>query len=209
MLARLERPSEHWTPPRAGERVSPKTAPDIPFVGRDEELARLMAFARELGSEQGATILIDGVAGIGKTRLVDEFIARARATTPMLILRSRERLGGSAVPYAGVADALRAAIRAPGVAGASQHLLAEAARILPELRDNFTLPAAGPIDDEAARLRFFEGVAAFVDAVAYEQPVCIVIDDLQHASAATTDLLTYLSARLQQSPVLLLLIARD
>ena len=38
-----------------------------------------------------------------------------------------------------LAEALRGALKAPGVAGTGRHLLAEAARILPDLRDMFDL----------------------------------------------------------------------
>lgn len=205
MLARLARPD-------AGSNKSPRDNPSVSrkpaFVGREQQLAVLVAAFRELGEERGCTVLLDGEVGIGKSRLIDEFILRSRPLGKVLVLQGRERIGGAAVPYAGVAEALRGTLRAPGLGGASQHLLAEAARILPELRDSFELPPAGPIEDDAAKLRFFEGVAALLEAVAYEQPVCLVLEDVHHGSASTVDLVAYLMARLQSSPVLLLLSLR-
>jgi len=205
MLARLARPD-------AGSSKSPRDNPSVTrkpaFVGREQQLAALVAAFRGLGEERGCTVLVDGEVGIGKSRLIDEFILRSRPLGRLLVLQGRERIGGAAVPYAGIAEALRGTLRAPGLGGASQHLLAEAARILPELRDSFELPAAGPIEDDAAKLRFFEGVAALLEAVAYEQPVCLVIEDVHHGSASTVDLVAYLMARLQSSPVLLLLSVR-
>jgi len=205
MLARLARPE-------SGQAKSPKDSPSVSrkpvFAGREQQLAALVGAVRELGEERGTSILLDGDVGIGKSRLIEEFIGRARALGRMLVLQGRERIGGAAVPYAGIAEALRGTLRAPGLGGASQHLLAEAARILPELRDSFELPAAGPIEDDAAKLRFFEGVAALLEAVAYEQPVCLVLEDVHHGSASTADLISYLVARLQSSPVLLLMSVR-
>ena len=181
----------------------------LPFVGRDSDITVLMGEWRRAQGGEGGTILLDGVAGIGKTRLIDEFLSRVRDMGTALLLRGRERGGGAAVPHASIAEALRGALAAPGLAGASQHLLAEAARLLPELRDQFALPALSTVSDDAERVRFFEGVAAFLDAVAYEQPVCVVLEDLHNASTNTLDLAQYLSNRLRASGVLFVLSARN
>lgn len=204
LLERLERRGvrDASTPPSAGRVVAG-------FVGRSAELSRMLALVSALRAERGATLLVDGDAGIGKSRLLDEFSDRARNLGGVSILRGREAGLGGGIPYAAIADALRPIVRAPGIAGASKHLLAEAARLLPELRDNFELPAVATIEDETGRLRFFEGIAALVDAAAYERPVVVIIDDAQHASPSTIDLLTYLSRRLHQSPVLMVVAFRS
>lgn len=175
----------------------------IPFVGRESELAKLIASLNDLAAERGATVVIQGDAGIGKTRLVDEFVQRARGLGQTTILRGREHSLVSTIPYASIAEALRPLVRAPGVAGTSKHLLAEAARLLPELRDSFELPDVAWVEDDAGRLRFFEGIAALIDAAAYERPVCITLDDMHHASASTLELVSYLAGRLRTSPLLL------
>jgi len=46
-------------------------------LGRDEELARLEGILSRAARGEGRVLLIEGEAGIGKTRLVDEFVARA------------------------------------------------------------------------------------------------------------------------------------
>src|SRR5258708_37906096 len=156
--------------------------------------------------------MIEGAAGAGKSRLSAELIVRATSLAPLLILGGGER-GAAAVPYASIAEALGGVLRAPGVAGTSQHLLAEAARILPELRDSSPLPSLPAADssgteEAASRLRLYEGVAALLDGAAYEQSLCIVIDDLQHASSSTLDMLGYLTGRPPSSPTLFLLLYR-
>lgn len=203
MLARLERADQ------VRESATPSRAKETVFVGREIEIARMMGFVRGMAAEQGATLFVEGPAGIGKSRLVSELLTRARSLGPLLVLRGRERPTSAALPYASIAEALRAALRAPGVAGTGRHLLSEAARILPELRDTFDLPEPPPIDAEGGRLRFFEGIAALLDSAAYEQPVCLVLDDMHHATSSTVDLVGYLSARLRTSPVLLVLIHRE
>jgi dipeptidyl aminopeptidase/acylaminoacyl peptidase len=179
-------------------------AAGAPFVGRDRELSQLIATWRRVQQGEGTSVVIVGPEGIGKTRLIDELIERVRSLGIARVFRGRESPHAGGIPYAGVADALRDAPSAPGVAGASQYLLAEAARLLPQLRDRFTLPDTLAITDEAARVRFFEGVAALLDAIAYEEPILLVFEDLDHAAAATRDLVRYLEGRLRATSVLLL-----
>lgn len=206
LIERLEKRGTRDTPPGG---TSERGSVVSPFVGRDAELSRMLGLVALLRQERGATCLLEGEAGIGKSRLLDEFAERARTLGGVSILRGREAGLGGVLPYAGVADALRPIVRASGIAGASRHLLAEAARLLPELRDGFELPDVPPIEDETGRLRFFEGIAALIDAAAYEKPVVLVVDDAQHASPSTVDLLIYLSRRLHQSPVLLVISFRS
>ncbi|HTR77955.1 MAG TPA: AAA family ATPase, partial [Gemmatimonadaceae bacterium] len=208
-LARLERSAGKSGGAASAARDAKPNRTRIPFVGREAELTRLVALVRELERESGSCVVVRGETGIGKTRLVDELLERVQPLGPLLVLRGRERAGGAAIPYAGVADALRPIVHAPGVAGTSRHLLSEAARILPEFRDAFKLDPPDSIEQEGGRLRFFEGMAAVLDAAAYETPVLVVLDDLQHTSASTLDLLTYLAGRLEHSPVLFVLVYRS
>lgn len=208
LITRLERGSVNAAAAATRASAAPKFPPKLPFVGREAEIARLLAAVSDLRNERGATFLITGDAGIGKSRLLDEFAERARALGGVRWMQGRERAATASLPYAGVAEALRGLVRAPGIGGASRHLLAEASRLLPELRDSFDLPAVAPLEDEAGRIRFFEGIAAVIDAAAYEQPICIVIDDAHHASSASLELIGYLSGRLRTSPVLIVIALR-
>ncbi|MDB4876520.1 MAG: hypothetical protein JWM41_2966 [Gemmatimonadetes bacterium] len=207
LIDRLQkRRKQESTTPQSAERVNGTGSSS--FVGRDAELSKMLQAFTSLRAERGATTLVEGSSGLGKSRLLDEFTERARNLGNVLLFRGREAAGGGGLPYIAIAEALRPIVRAPGISGASRHLLAEAARLLPELRDSFELPAVAPIEDATGRLGFFEGIAALIDAVAYERPVCLIIDDAQHASASTLDLLTYLSRRLHQSPVMLVIAYR-
>jgi DNA-binding SARP family transcriptional activator len=178
------------------------------FVGRESELALLLAQIRSLESGKGSLLMLEGEPGIGKTRLIDEFFLRASDLGSPLLLLGRERAAGAGIPFASIAEALRGALDAPGVSGTGQHLLAEAARLLPQLRDQFSLPPISDIVDDAGRVRFYEGIAALLDSVAYEQPVCIALDDFHNCSTATLGLVQYLIDRLRAAPILFVLVAR-
>jgi len=205
MLARLMRSGDG---PDAGISGRPPSE-RIPFVGRQREIATLVAAWRDAARGAGQTILVSGPEGIGKSRLVEELIERVRSLGPVTILRGRESSSTSGVAYGSIAEALRNVAEAPGVAGASQHLLAEAARLLPQLKDKFHLPEPGPITDAAERVRFYEGVAALLDALAYERPLLLLIEDLDGADEATLSLLRYAANRLASVAALIVLTARS
>jgi DNA-binding SARP family transcriptional activator len=179
------------------------------FVGREAELGLLLTQFRAVSAGRASIVILEGESGTGKTRLVNEFFQRCRDIGTPQLLYGRERSGRSAIAYASLGDALRGALDAPGISGTGQHLLAEAARLLPQLRDQFSLPDVGDISDEAGTMRFFEGVAALLDGVAYEQPVCIALDDFQNCSTATFALAHYLVDRLRSAPILFLIAGRS
>lgn len=59
------------------------------------------------------------------------------------------------------------------------------------------------LGDDTERIRFYEGIAALIDAVSYEQPVCMVLEDLHYGSGSTLELVRYLSRRLRASSVMI------
>jgi DNA-binding SARP family transcriptional activator len=208
LTTRLERQS--ITGP-SGASGSPARLTDLElrFVARESDLSRLLSLWRSTTEDAGSLALLEGAAGIGKSRLVRELASHAKSLGRVTVLTGRERAMGVALPYSVLAEALRPLVRAAGVAGASRHLLAEAARLLPELRDNFELPPVSDVADEASRVRFFEGVAALIESAAYEQPVLLVLEDLHAITPSSLDLVSYLSARLAGTAVMFVLTARD
>ncbi len=72
---------------------------DIPFVGRVRELQTLRTLFRDARAGRGRAVLVEGEAGVGKTRLLDEFVGRLLAEEEDLILLygrgSREMAAGA------------------------------------------------------------------------------------------------------------------
>ena len=78
------------------------------MVGRDEELGRLLAALEVAGRETAASaLLVAGEAGVGKTRLVDEFTERARRDGTFVLAGACLDVGETAAPFAPVAEAFR------------------------------------------------------------------------------------------------------
>src|SRR6476469_5161586 len=81
------------------------------LVGREAELAALMAALGSAVDSEPAVVLVGGEAGVGKTRLVEEAAARARSAGTRVLTGSCVELGGEGLPLSPLADALRSLVR--------------------------------------------------------------------------------------------------
>jgi DNA-binding CsgD family transcriptional regulator len=107
------------------------------FVGRTEELARLTAAGDRAAGGTPTAVLVGGEAGVGKTRLVGEVMAGARAAGATVLVGGCVELGGEGVPFAPLIEALRGVVRDAGEDELARLLpgraRVELARLLPEL----------------------------------------------------------------------------
>src|SRR4051794_7707312 len=87
---------------------TPTTAAAAPLIGRTEDLAALERALDQARGGEVVTVVLAGEAGIGKTRLVQEFSERAFAQGARLLTGTCVDSGDATLPYAAVADALRA-----------------------------------------------------------------------------------------------------
>ena len=78
----------------------------VPLIGRDDDLAILGARAAE--AREGAIVgLLGGDAGMGKSRLVAEHVARAAADGALVLTGGCLELSSGGLPYAPFAEAFR------------------------------------------------------------------------------------------------------
>ncbi|MFE9032086.1 AAA family ATPase [Streptomyces iakyrus] len=171
------------------------------FVGRAEELGTLHdALVRACEGEPQA-LLIGGEAGVGKTRLVEEFAAAARSRGAVVALGGCVEIGADGLPFAPFSTALRALRRElPGeLAAAAAGQEEELARLLPELGES----RAGR-HDEDAMARLFELTARLLERVAAEHTVVLALEDLHWADASTRHLLSYLFRTLRTGRLVVL-----
>jgi DNA-binding CsgD family transcriptional regulator/tetratricopeptide (TPR) repeat protein len=184
-------------------------APRAPIVGRSRELARFEAAIDAARAGSLRILLIGGESGVGKTRLVQECLARL--DNERVLFGACLPLEGASIPYAPIRQALRGLVEsleprpASVVLGAAR---AELGRLLPEIAsssETSALPAAEP----AAQARLFELVLGVIDRLARLAPVVLVIEDLHWADPATRDLIAVLGRNMRRSPVLLVLTIRS
>ncbi len=183
-----------------------------PFVGRDSEREALLT-AVERAQPDGILAVVEGEAGIGKTRLVTEVLADLRlASHRSIVARCYE--GESGLAYGLIADALQAALERgePGWLDAvADHALAEATRLLPELGAlRPGLPVPPPLEDPGAPARLVDGLArVLAGALVGAGPGVLVIEDAQWADESSLDILTHLVRRLRGRPLAVVLTWRS
>jgi DNA-binding SARP family transcriptional activator/tetratricopeptide (TPR) repeat protein len=191
--------------PRAAvPSVSPTRHAAGTFVAREWELATLEAGLEDALAGRGRLFLLVGEAGIGKSRLADEFAARAKERGA-LILWGRCWEAGGAPAYWPWVQSLRSYLRR----GAPETLRAELggrtpelAQLLPELEDPATdLPPPPTLDPDSARFRLFDSVTAFLRSAARAQTLLLVLDDLHAADEPSLLLLRFLAGELAEIPV--------
>jgi DNA-binding CsgD family transcriptional regulator/tetratricopeptide (TPR) repeat protein len=177
------------------------------FAGREAELAMLMdVFAM---AEKGTprTVLLGAEAGGGKSRLVAEFTSRVAARSRALVGECAE-LSSAGLPYAPFAAALRMLVRVCGAAEVKALLPGQGTTELAALLPLFGQAPSGP-DPETARLRLFELLLTLLEALAEQQPVVLVIEDVHWADEPTCDLLSFLVRNLREAAVLMVVTHRS
>lgn len=193
----LRPPGSLQEPATFASVATPSSGMQVPFIARESELARLGELWLRAGRGHGATALISGEAGIGKTRLTSEVAVACE-------LRGGTVLAGStgfpeATPYEAFLPVIRGALAFGPVIDVDAIWLAALGAILPGVSS----VVAPPLAAAGERQRLFESFALVLDAVAKRRPVLVIIEDLHWAGTATFSLLRYLSMRLRKSCVLI------
>lgn len=175
------------------------------MVGRDGDLAELRrAFDRAFGSEPSA-VLIEGEAGIGKTRLLREFQAGVAARADVHVGRCLD-LGTARSAYGPLISILRSIVESIGVAEAREAIGvgAEALRMLvPELGD-------GAAQRELTSPDALRGaVIALIEAAAERAPQVLVIEDVHWSDDSTLGMLSFLLRTLQSGRILMVITCRS
>ncbi len=170
-----------------------------PLVGRDAELDELVSWLggdADAGNESqrtGATVLLSGDAGVGKTRLLTEVRDRLAGDGWRVVAGHCLDLGDSALPYLPFSEILgRLSTGLPDVVASVTGRHPILTRLLPGRR---TLAGEGGDGAAIERSALFDAVRALLDEAAAEGPLLVVVEDTHWADQSTRDLLTFLFAR--------------
>ncbi|MGH2472132.1 MAG: ATP-binding protein [Candidatus Limnocylindria bacterium] len=209
-----------------GERTTPRTSIDIqaPLVGRWMELSRLDLAFQSARVGRTEVVLIAGEPGIGKSRLLTEFIGLAtsaedgvRSDAPRVLRWTFSRVNQRS--YAGFIEPMLVELRIdPNDQDAATKLPAKLRElgfaspelVIPTLSQFFHLPGAiePPSDSEEWKRSMFISVYDVIASLARERPLIYVLEDLHFADSASIELLWFVASRASRVPILLLLAQR-
>jgi len=186
-----------------GSHVASHTAPFGRFVGRKDELDQLRAAFTRAAGGHGSTVLVSGDAGIGKTRLLDEW--RAWLIERKARIGLGECLDYAQAPYAPFVDALRDALRlspeALRDALAARRILST---LTPELGGSGNPRAA-----DVSKRQLFDAFAEAFRFISVAAPLVIAIEDLHWADIDSLDLLLHLAGVAPRARIVLVATYRD
>jgi predicted ATPase len=197
-------------PASAAPQPAASATPPVPFAGRAAELSALREYlSPQTPLADRRLVLVEGEPGIGKSRLLEEFL---RGSGTLALTGAAHEMEQN-LPYQPLIEALRCLLAAPVWpalhAGLQEQLprvwLAEVARLLPELQ-----PGSAPVGGSPDEPRLWEAVHQFLCAISRQHALTFFIDDLQWADASTLALLTYVTrrARADSADILFLAAAR-
>jgi DNA-binding SARP family transcriptional activator len=176
------------TPPARDPTARRPGQPRAPLIGRSVEFGALRETWQAAAAGRPGAVLVEGGAGVGKTRLVSEVAELARQQGAIVVVTQCFAAPGR-LALAPVADWLRD----PGVHAAAATLdpawRAEVARLVPDRSTAAHDPAHATMADAWQRHRFFEGLARALLAV--NRPLLLVLDNVHWCDQETLDFITF------------------
>ncbi|MBW7884553.1 MAG: AAA family ATPase [Caldilineaceae bacterium] len=185
------------------------------FVGREKERVWLAERLQAALHGSGALAIIDGEAGVGKTRLAYQVLQRAAKQAATVISATCQVLERE-LPFAPLADALGryfyglpdTVVRSLPAASISQ-----LGQIIPSLQDRLQPSVPAPNDSmtsaEENRQRLIDSIVTLAATLASLRPLVLFLDDLQWADPDTIAVLNRLVQRLPEAPIFLMLAYRS
>lgn len=182
-------------PPKASE---PLTAP-FGILGREAELGKLRGWLDQALAGERQAVFVTGEPGIGKTTVVQAFLEQARQNSGILIARGQclEHYG-SGEAYLPILDGFTRLCRSPN----GPHLLnvlrehaptwlAQMSSLIPPSeREKLHSQTAG-----ASRERMLREMSEAIEALTFDSPLLLFIEDLHWSDYSTLDLVSYLARR--------------
>ena len=169
------------------------------FIGRRAQLDALLQRFQDAVEGKGSVVVVGGEAGMGKTRLLEEYARRVAEQHGLCATGSCLEYAQS--PFAPFVDALRALMRSsPQGLTKDPVTRANLARLLPELGQS-DAERFGGIEEE--RRAQFEAIADALGSFARSSPLVIIVEDLHWADKASLDLVQYMLGRIATSRLVL------
>jgi ATP/maltotriose-dependent transcriptional regulator MalT len=192
-------------PARRVDDLPPGPVRSVPFVGRDVQLGWLAAEMEEVAANRLRVGLLLGDAGVGKTRLASEFVARQG--NGVLALSARAYPLGATASLGLWVEALERKLRTFSDVDLLD-LCAGHVEDLAALLPSVSAAARIQPDGERPRIRLLGALARLLQGLSERCPIIVTLDDIHLADGSSWEALNFLSRNLVDAPLFLLLAAR-
>lgn len=214
---RVQRELEPRTPLEAAE-LEGLTA----YVGREREMEALESACRSATEGTGRVVVVEGEAGVGKSRLLHEF-RRSLTEEPVRVLRGRCRPESTAAPYGPFIEALWDLLNLDpeeGGTGRPDRVARRIRAISPDLEDRtpFYLhllsiddprrPVPAHLEREHLRVAIHESLVAAFTVAARETPTVLMLEDWHWRDHASEEVLDGLGEMVTAHPLLIVVTRR-
>jgi DNA-binding SARP family transcriptional activator/predicted ATPase len=184
----------------------------LPLVGRTNERAALLYALQTAIQGHGGQALIEGDAGVGKTRLVSEIVSDAEWRGFQVGLGKADP-SAAVAPYQVLREALSPLLSPLRIAQLAELMepvwLSAVASLFPAIAQHLPdLPALAPLVPQEEQRRLWEGLARCLAGLATVAPHLLILEDLHWADEGTLMALPYLSSRLQANRLCIILTCR-
>jgi DNA-binding SARP family transcriptional activator len=206
--------------PEQGPKYTGKPAPRppavpttarLPLIGRQPQWRALLDAWHTAAGGKPICVALVGEAGIGKSRLVEELastVSRQGYAAAVAHCYAAEDAAEGMAAYAPVIEWLQNHSLALRFREAAPAVLAEAARLLPELlREHPDLPQPTPLTVGWQRHHLFDALSRLL--LRHEHPLLLVLEEAQWCDSSTIEWLHYLLHRDEQAALLVVLTARS
>lgn len=176
-----------------------------PLIGRGAELGTLLSAVQQARELNASVVILDGDAGVGKTRLLSELVRSASEQGVLTLIGHCVDLGDAPPPYLPFSEALgRFATDRP-------EMVEELLAAYPAIERLLTRrgPAVRGADDRVERGELFESVLGALTWPTRQQPVLLVVEDIHWADQATRDLLGFLFTRVSSEQLVVVVTFRS
>ena len=170
------------------------------LVGRQPQLRALVEAREKSGSGEPGVVLVGGPAGMGKTRLVAEFLG-GLGGEPVVLRTACVEMGSAGVPLVPVVGAVRELVATLG--------LDELARLVPQARVLARLLPEHRESEDTAESTFAELFVAVLHRLGRDRLVVWVVEDAHWADRSTRDLLALLARTSRSTRLLIVVTHRD
>jgi DNA-binding SARP family transcriptional activator len=184
--APVTNPKPTWLPPAPTAVEVERTTP---LLGREQELETITSKLQSGWKQQGQTILLAGVSGVGKTRLAYEVLQTAAQSGMTTLLGAAYEQEGRLAYH-------------PFIEAIDRDLVEQ--KRPPDQNPITHYKPLGVTDPQQEHTALFKATAAFFTQLAANGPVMLLLDDLHAADEASLSMFHYLARQTRLAPVILL-----